>query len=52
MLGIIDICGIALKKKLIYEIHPSCIEVHPAHMLVNAAAGETPEPRTLNSYGR
>ena len=38
-----DIYINALKKNLIYEIHPSCIEINPAHVFVDAAAGKTPE---------
>jgi len=39
----LDIYTNALKKNLIYEIHPSCIEIHPAHVLVDAAVAKTLE---------
>ena len=38
-----DIYTNALKKNLIYGIHPSCIEIHPTYVFVDAAVGKTPE---------
>lgn len=31
------------KNKIIYEILPSCIEIYPAHVLVDAAVEKTPD---------